>query len=56
LRRDAGKEENMKPKIFIDGKEGTTGLQIFERLGGRADIELLTLPGNFVKMRKQERR
>jgi len=31
----------MKPKIFIDGREGTTGLQIFDRLGGREDIELL---------------
>lgn len=33
----------MKPRIFIDGKEGTTGLQIFERLGGRKDIELMLL-------------
>ena len=33
----------MKPKIFIDGKEGTTGLQIYDRLGGRNDIELLTI-------------
>ena len=33
----------MKPKIYIDGKEGTTGLQIYERLGGRDDIELLTI-------------
>ncbi len=30
-------------KIFIDGKAGTTGLRIFERLGGRADIQLITL-------------
>ena len=33
----------MKPKIYIDGKEGTTGLQIYERLGGRDDIELLLI-------------
>lgn len=31
-------------KVFIDGKEGTTGLRIFERLEGRSDLELLTLP------------
>ena len=31
----------MKPKIFIDGREGTTGLQINERLGVRNDIHLL---------------
>ena len=31
-------------KIFIDGKEGTTGLRIYERLGERTDIEILTLP------------
>ena len=33
----------MKPKIFIDGSEGTTGLQIHERLSGRADIDLLQI-------------
>ncbi|MBQ2738846.1 MAG: N-acetyl-gamma-glutamyl-phosphate reductase [Oscillibacter sp.] len=33
----------MKPKIYIDGKEGTTGLQIYERLGGREDIQLLLI-------------
>lgn len=33
----------MRPTIFIDGKEGTTGLQIYERLGKREDISLLLI-------------
>ena len=33
----------MKPVIFIDGREGTTGLQIYDRLGSRDDIELLLI-------------
>ncbi len=33
----------MKPLIYIDGQEGTTGLQIYERLGNREDIELLLI-------------
>lgn len=33
----------MKPKIYIDGQEGTTGLRIFERFAGRDDIEILTI-------------
>ena len=31
-------------KIFIDGSVGTTGLRIFERLAGRSDLEMITLP------------
>ncbi|MBO5312932.1 MAG: N-acetyl-gamma-glutamyl-phosphate reductase [Clostridia bacterium] len=30
-------------KIFIDGKAGTTGLRIEERLSGRDDIEIVTI-------------
>lgn len=30
--------------IFIDGKEGTTGLQIYDRLSARNDIKLILLP------------
>ena len=33
----------MKPKVYIDGKEGTTGLQIYDRLASRDDIELLLI-------------
>ncbi|WP_322881740.1 N-acetyl-gamma-glutamyl-phosphate reductase [Pandoraea sputorum] len=32
------------PLVFIDGDQGTTGLQIHEQLRGRTDIRLLTLP------------
>ncbi|WP_244787135.1 N-acetyl-gamma-glutamyl-phosphate reductase [Cupriavidus pauculus] len=32
------------PLVFIDGDQGTTGLQIHERLRGRDDLRVLTLP------------
>ena len=39
----------MKKKIFIDGKSGTTGLRIEERLANRDDIEIVTLPDELRK-------
>ena len=33
----------MAVKVFIDGKEGTTGLKIFERFAKRTDIEILQI-------------
>lgn len=33
----------MKPKVYIDGQEGTTGLQIHDRLAAREDITLLRI-------------
>ncbi|MBQ9747600.1 MAG: N-acetyl-gamma-glutamyl-phosphate reductase [Clostridia bacterium] len=42
-------------KIFIDGKAGTTGLRIYERLGERADIEMITLPEELRKDEKARR-
>jgi N-acetyl-gamma-glutamyl-phosphate reductase len=33
----------MKTQVFVDGQEGTTGLQIFELLAARADLELIQI-------------
>jgi N-acetyl-gamma-glutamyl-phosphate reductase len=35
--------KSSKPKVFIDGQVGTTGLMINERLNDRKDIEILTI-------------
>ena len=36
-------------KVFIDGSAGTTGLRIWQRLAGRKDLTLVTLPGELRK-------
>ncbi len=36
-------------RVFIDGKAGTTGLRIYERLGGRTDMEMITIPEAYRK-------
>ena len=33
----------MKTKVYIDGQSGTTGLQIYDRIGKRDDLELLRI-------------
>ena len=45
-------ENFMSARIFIDGDQGTTGLAIAERLAGRHDLAVVTLP---VGLRKDAR-
>lgn len=33
----------MKTKVYIDGQSGTTGLQIYDRIGARDDLELMRI-------------
>jgi N-acetyl-gamma-glutamyl-phosphate reductase len=42
-------EESGMAKVFIDGQEGTTGLNIARRLAGRVDITLLSIPDQLRK-------
>ena len=43
-------------KVFIDGKEGTTGLKIFERFAKRNDIEILQIDEDKRKDADERRR
>ena len=33
-----------KARVYIDGQSGTTGLQIYQRIGARDDLELMRIP------------
>lgn len=46
----------MAYKVFIDGKEGTTGLKIFERFENRNDIEILSISEELRKDTKERQR
>jgi N-acetyl-gamma-glutamyl-phosphate reductase len=46
----------MAYKVFIDGKEGTTGLKIYERFSGRKDIELMQIDEDKRKDPEERRR
>ena len=39
----------MSTKVFIDGEAGTTGLQIRDKLAGRDDLDLVSLPAHLRK-------
>ena len=46
----------MAYKVFIDGKEGTTGLKIFERFENRNDIEILSISDDLRKDTNERQR
>lgn len=43
-------------KVFIDGKEGTTGLEIFNRFAHRTDVEIITISDELRKNTEAKRK
>jgi N-acetyl-gamma-glutamyl-phosphate reductase len=38
-----------KPKVFIDGEAGTTGIQVRDRIASRDDLEVISAPTDLRK-------
>jgi N-acetyl-gamma-glutamylphosphate reductase len=49
--RQTQSERSMTPLVFIDGDQGTTGLQVQQWLAGRNDLRLLQLPSEHARVR-----
>lgn len=48
-------QSRARVRVYIDGQEGTTGLQLQSRIAGRGDVELVTIPDALRKDAKARR-